>query len=153
MEKDSNGGDCRIQAKFPFRHSLPIQIRFNDIDSLGHVNNTVYFSYFDLGKTSYFNQVATNPPVDGRATLVAANVNCDFIEPTRIDEKITVSTQVESIGHKSFKMLHAIENTETGKIKCLCAAIMVVVDITTGDTRPVPAEWRAAIAAHEGRSM
>lgn len=33
-----------------FHHSLPIQLRFNDVDKFGHVNNTVYFSFYDLGK-------------------------------------------------------------------------------------------------------
>ena len=40
-----------------FHHSIPVQIRFNDIDMLGHVNNTVYFSFFDLGKARYFEEV------------------------------------------------------------------------------------------------
>ena len=34
-----------------FHHTLPIQLRFNDVDKFGHVNNTVYFSFYDLGKT------------------------------------------------------------------------------------------------------
>lgn len=33
-----------------FHHQLPIQLRFNDVDKFGHVNNTVYFSFYDLGK-------------------------------------------------------------------------------------------------------
>ncbi len=28
-----------------FHHTLPIQLRFNDVDKFGHVNNTVYFSF------------------------------------------------------------------------------------------------------------
>ena len=45
-----------------FHHSLPIQLRFNDVDKFGHVNNTVYFSFYDLGKTEYFASVC--PGVD-----------------------------------------------------------------------------------------
>lgn len=33
-----------------FHHALPIQLRFNDVDKFGHVNNTVYFSFYDLGR-------------------------------------------------------------------------------------------------------
>ena len=40
-----------------FRHTLPLQLRFNDIDLLGHVNNSVYFSFYDLGKARYFETV------------------------------------------------------------------------------------------------
>ena len=42
---------------FEFHHTLPIQLRFNDVDKFGHVNNTVYFSFYDLGKTDYFASV------------------------------------------------------------------------------------------------
>mgnify|MGYP001534377266 FL=1 len=45
-----------------FNHTLPIQLRFNDVDKFGHVNNTVYFSFYDLGKTEYFASVC--PDVD-----------------------------------------------------------------------------------------
>ena len=37
-----------------FRHRTPIQIRFNDLDAYQHVNNNVYFSFYDLGKENYF---------------------------------------------------------------------------------------------------
>ena len=44
-----------------FRHTLPLQLRFNDIDLLGHVNNSVYFSFYDLGKARYFETVKAQP--------------------------------------------------------------------------------------------
>ncbi len=37
-----------------FRHSAPMQIRFNDVDVLGHMNNTVYFTLYDTAKADYF---------------------------------------------------------------------------------------------------
>ena len=40
-----------------FRHRLPIQIRFNDVDRYGHVNNNAYFAFYDLGKEDYLNNV------------------------------------------------------------------------------------------------
>lgn len=35
-------------------HTLPLQLRFNDVDMMGHVNNAVIMEFFDLGKSSYF---------------------------------------------------------------------------------------------------
>ena len=43
-----------IEAQYPFKRSTSVQLRFNDIDALGHVNNSVYFQFFDLAKTEYF---------------------------------------------------------------------------------------------------
>ena len=40
-----------------FRHALPVQIRFSDVDQYGHMNNSSYFSLYDLAKTSYMRDV------------------------------------------------------------------------------------------------
>ena len=40
-----------------FRHIIPIQIRFSDVDQFGHMNNSVYFSLYDLAKTTYIKDV------------------------------------------------------------------------------------------------
>ena len=36
-----------------FHNVVPLQIRFNDVDKFGHVNNTIYFQFYDSGKTDY----------------------------------------------------------------------------------------------------
>lgn len=36
-----------------FNYSFPLQMRWNDLDSLGHVNNAVYVTYFELARSRY----------------------------------------------------------------------------------------------------
>ena len=36
---------------------LSIQVRFSDIDAMGHVNNAVYLSYFELARVYYFEKI------------------------------------------------------------------------------------------------
>ena len=40
-----------------YKHFIPIQIRFSDVDRLNHVNNACYLNYFELGRVKYFNEV------------------------------------------------------------------------------------------------
>ena len=40
-----------------FHNMVPLQIRFNDVDKFGHVNNTIYFQFYDSGKTDYVSTV------------------------------------------------------------------------------------------------
>ena len=42
-------------------HELPIQIRFNDIDKLSHLNNACYLTFFELGRVNYFNKILKTP--------------------------------------------------------------------------------------------
>ena len=40
-----------------FKYHTDLQIRFSDVDVLGHVNNTVYLSYYDTGKAWFFSEI------------------------------------------------------------------------------------------------
>ena len=78
-----------------YYHSLPIQIRFNDVDRYGHVNNNSYFAYYDLGKEEYlrklqgFYDIAGTPAlfilevIDSSYTIEDENFPCQI----RLDSK------------------------------------------------------------------
>ena len=84
-----------------FHHALPIQLRFNDVDKFGHVNNTVYFSFYDLGKTEYFASVC--PGVDWeKIGIVVVHIEANFVKQIFASDHIAVQTAVSEIGTKSF---------------------------------------------------
>ena len=82
-----------------FNHTLPIQLRFNDVDKFGHVNNTVYFSFYDLGKTEYFASVC--PDVDWEKDgIVVVHIEANFLAQIYGSDHIAVQTAVTEIGTK-----------------------------------------------------
>lgn len=134
----------------PFRTVLPIQIRFNDIDLLGHVNNEMYFAYMDLAKLRYFQELAPGR-FDWRAiNAVVANVNCDFYAPTTIDEHICVVTVITHIGESSFRLEQRVVDVDDGEVKCIGRTVMVAIDIKTGAATPLDPEWVKAVEEAEG---
>ena len=46
-----------MATELTYRHVMPVQIRFSDVDQYGHMNNSSYFSIYDLAKTSYMRDV------------------------------------------------------------------------------------------------
>lgn len=124
-------------------------MRFNDIDMLGHLNNSVYFSYFDIGKADYFNTIRGTKNHWGKLDIVIANINCDFIAPTYYTENLVVKTQVTHFHNKSFHVLQALMNETTGEIKALCHSVMVGFDPATGTSAPLSQEWKDAITNYE----
>jgi len=85
-----------------FNHITPIQLRFNDFDTLGHVNNSVYFSFYDLGKISYFNEVLPDVNVNKEVGVVIANIQVNFLLPVYPEEDVAVETAVVEIGQQKF---------------------------------------------------
>ena len=133
-----------------FKHTIPIQLRFNDFDALGHVNNSVYFSFYDLGKTSYFNEVLPDVGFSKEVGVVIANIQISFLLPVYPGEDVAVETAVVEIGNKSFKLLQRLIDIDTNEVKCICHTIMVCYDAKTKTTRPISDEWRRAMADFEG---
>lgn len=137
--------------KLKFNHTVPIQLRFNDFDALGHVNNSVYFSFYDLGKTSYFKDVIPNMSVNKDVGVVIANIQVNFILPVYPNEQVAVQTAVVEIGTKSFKLFQQLIDTDTNEVKCICHTVMVCFDAKTRSTYPISEEWKNAMINFEGR--
>lgn len=132
-----------------FKHTLPIQIRFNDIDAVGHINNNIYFSYFDLGKTYYFEQLKASHVSWTEGFIVVANITADFISPIFYKESIVVDTKISKLGNKSLVMLQQLRNIKTNEIKCRCQSIIVAYDASVQSSMPIPEVWKEAIAEYE----
>ncbi|MDR1883696.1 MAG: acyl-CoA thioesterase [Prevotella sp.] len=134
-----------------FKETLPIQIRFSDIDALGHINNNVYLSYFDLGKTTYFETVKGKSAISWtEGLIVVAHIEIDFFSPVYYRENIVVDSKVTRLGDKSGTFLQQIRNVKTGEIKCRCESVFVTYDAHTHSSMPIPGVWRQSISAHEG---
>jgi acyl-CoA thioester hydrolase len=135
-----------------FRHTLPIQLRFNDVDKFGHVNNTVYFSFYDLGKTEYFSYVC--PDVDWeKEGIVVVHIEVNFLSQIFGGDHVEVQTAVSEIGNKSFHLLQRVVDTDTQEVKCECRSVMVCFDLVNHESMPMPQKWVDAICAYEGREL
>ena len=136
-----------------FRHRLPLQIRFNDIDMLGHLNNSVYLTFMDLAKTRYFQAVLGDKLNFGRFGVVIVNINCDFCVPTFYDDDIECETAVVAIGEKSLTLEQRIVMPSTGEVKGRCRTVMSGFDAKTMASAPITDEWRQALEEYEGKKF
>lgn len=128
-----------------FYHAIDLQIRFNDIDILGHLNNTVYFSFFDTGK-AYFFEKAIGGKIDWQhVETVIANIDCAYMAPIFFGESIEVRTRCKSISDKSFRLQQVIVEKNKGEIKAAAETVMVSFDPSTQKAIEMPAVWRKAL--------
>lgn len=121
-----------------FRHAVPLQLRFNDIDVLGHVNNNAQLALFDVGKTEFYNALRGQLADWSRVEAVIVNLNCTFMEQIRFTDPMEVRTRVKKIGEKSFTIQQILRNTATGQICSMCESVMVSVDYATKTSKPIP---------------
>lgn len=142
-----------IVSEESFRYILPIQIRFNDVDSIGHINNNIYFSYFDLGKISYFENLKASYVSWTDGIIVIAHIDVDFLAPVFYKEQIAVDTKIIKIGTKSVTFLQQIRNTLTNEIKCRCRSVAVTYNPKELKAMKVPQIWRDSISDYDSLAL
>ncbi|MCM1369545.1 MAG: acyl-CoA thioesterase [Candidatus Amulumruptor caecigallinarius] len=132
-----------------FPHSVDVEIRFNDIDILGHLNNTVYFSFYDTGKAYFFQHIMHGKLDWRRVETVIANIDCCYISPIYFGERIEVRTRCKEIGEKSFRLQQVIVEKGSGQIKSACETVMVSFDPERKMSVLLPDRWRIALENSE----
>jgi acyl-CoA thioester hydrolase len=135
-----------------YKHKTPIQLRFKDIDKMGHVNNANHLTYIELARVKYFEDVVG---VDGNWSdlqgLILAHVSIDYKRPIFLHDNVFVFTRCSKLGRKSLELSWVIINEKDGLEETLAQGIAVIVcyDYSTNQTIEVPDEQRRKIEAYE----
>lgn len=123
--------------------TTPIQMRFEDIDSFGHVNNIAQQSYFDLGKSALFQRLWQAVGEKDATPVMMVSVQTDFLRQIRYGERIEVTTLIESIGTKSLTLQQQI--LLRGEVCSRSRVVMVCYDKERGMSVEVPDSWRKVV--------
>jgi acyl-CoA thioester hydrolase len=131
----------------PFRHKIPVQIRFKDVDRLGHVNNANHITYFELARVDYFNKLmGSDVRIDWEdESLILAKIEMDYKLPILLDDQISVYTWVSRLGTKSFDMSCSIVKQEPGGTETEVAhglAVIVCFNYKLNQSIPIPEAWK-----------
>lgn len=141
----------RIPApEFEFRHRISVQLRFNDADVFGHVNNAMYYQYFDMAKLAYFRAVMGDDFDMRHIALVIVNANCNFYAPVLLTDRVEVLTATARVGEKSLCIEQRLTGTD-GTVHSICTTVMAGFDPATMESAAIAPLWRERLSQFEGR--
>jgi acyl-CoA thioester hydrolase len=123
-----------------------ILVRYRDCDPLGHVNNAVYLTYFEMGRVEFWRQVMG--VTEGRADewpFILAEATVTFRSPARFNERLRLTIGVESIGTKSWVFGYRLTGAD-GREVATGRSVQVAYDYAGQRTIPLPADIRARLA-------
>jgi acyl-CoA thioester hydrolase len=144
---------------------FPIQLRFSDVDSYGHVNNVTYLGYLETARVLLYLLRPELPATAGGepgATLreLAGTENQTLVGRQEIEyraplefrtEPVNVGVWVTRIGNTSFDLGYAVvDEDQTGTVHALGASTMVLTAVATGRPVPLPDGYRAALQQWAG---
>ncbi len=136
-------------ADTEFRHFTPVQIRFNDIDIMGHVNNAIFQDYFDFARLGYFKEVFGHQLSWDDISLIIAGISIDYHQTLHLEDNIVVASRTSIIGNKSIRMVQEIKRLPGNTVTTCSNAVLVAFDAARNCSVQVPAEWRERIIGFE----
>lgn len=135
-----------------FRHQTSVDIRYKDLDLLGHVNNATYLTYLEQARIRYFRDLAM---WDGQSPsdtgLIVAKITLEYKASLDLDDApVTVWSRCSRLGNRSFDMQHRIVATHAeNKLAATAEIVVVVFDYTNQTSKAVPEDWRERITTYE----
>jgi acyl-CoA thioester hydrolase len=134
-----------------FKHKTDIQIRFKDIDQLGHVNNANHITYFETSRVNYFKDIFKDETNWKETGLILAHTEITYKSPIFLEDTISCYTKVSKLGNKSFDMENLIVKTSNSEeiIVAYGKSALVCLNYNSKETIPIPIEWVKKIKQYE----
>ena len=124
---------------------VEIPVRYRDLDTIHHVNNAVYVTYIEQARVEYIEDVLETSGAEPQ--FVVATITIDYERPILLDEQVIVSLSVTDIGTTSITMEYEIR--ADGELAATAESVIITIHSDEKTSKPVPDEWREAIAAYE----
>lgn len=128
-----------------FDYELELSVRYRDLDTMGHVNNAVYATYMEQARDGYIEAVTGDSLFESGAAIAMQKIEyhdtIDRVGP------VTVAVRATDVGTSSLLMEYEIR--ADGDVAATGETLLVTVDPETGESRPMPDDWREAISDYE----
>ncbi len=138
-----------------------IQVRYQDLDPYGHVNNALHAVYFESLRMAYWRRLAEElnlGPLDAGdipgARYVIAEATVRYKAPIFLDDTLLGAASIRTVGNRSYAMdfeLRVGESFDAGRVVAGGESAQVFYDPQTDEVKPRPEWFLPAVAELEGR--
>lgn len=133
----------RLRAEFPVLRS--ISTRWEDEDIYGHVNNVVYYSFFDTAVNGYLID-ASGVDIRGLGAIgLVAESRCEFLGGLRFPGDVQAGIAIERLGRSSIVYRLGLFQGDSDEPAAIGRFVHVYVDSTTRAVTPIPDVIREAV--------
>jgi acyl-CoA thioester hydrolase len=133
---------------------VSIPVLWGDMDSFQHVNNAVFFRWFETARIVYLEntQLYEQLKATGLGPILAA-INCNYRRQLRYPDTVLVGARVTRLGRSSMTMVHAAYSVNQAAIAAEGDSTIVCFDYKAGKPSPAPEAVRQRLAQIEGREL
>jgi acyl-CoA thioester hydrolase len=133
------------RSEFPVLRT--ITTRWHDNDHYGHVNNVVYYAYFDTAVNGYLIEASGTDIRSLPAIGIVAETSCRFLRELSFPDTVHAGLALEKLGNSSVVYRIGLFRNEEAAPAAIGRFVHVYVDSTTRRPVPIPPQIRAALTA------
>lgn len=135
------------EPRSAFRHFLQIPTRWMDNDVYGHVNNVVYYSFFDTAVNRYLIEAGALDIEHGEVIGLVIETQCNYFSSLTFPQTVEAGLRVAHIGRSSVR--YEIGLFAPGEALCAARGHFVHVYVDRGSRRPceLPSAYLQALEA------
>ena len=123
-------------------HAMRLQVRWGDMDALGHVNNTEYLRYFEQSRIEWLEGLGYRTTGEGSGSILA-RASVTFLKPVTYPNELEIRLYSARLGNTSFTVASDIVNGRDAAERFAEGEFVIVwLDYAAGKPVPVPAPLR-----------
>ena len=126
-----------------FLHPLDIDVKWGELDMLGHLNNVVFIRYFESSRIHVMMQSGIWDLFAKQGlSVVLAKIDCNFLAPVHFPDKIQAQCALVSVGNSSIVVEHQLISKKTNQLVAHGQGVMVCFDFKKQTSAQIPAELK-----------
>ncbi len=123
---------------------------WGEMDAFQHVNNIVYYRYFENARIKYFIDAGIHEHLLTHKTgPVIGSSSCQFLKPLTYPDDILIGARVSTVRQKRFTMEYAIQSEKLNEVVATGVAEIIYFDYRTNQTAIIPESILSLIRAIE----
>ncbi len=141
----------KLLAEFPAIVRVPVQ--WGDMDAYGHVNNAMFFRFFESARIRYLERCGFVESYDrDKIGAILQSTSCRFRRPLFYPDTALVGTRATRVDEDRFTMAYLLVSEREGAVAAEGTGVVVSYDYNVRRVAPIPAQVRAAIQKLEAKA-
>lgn len=109
------------------RYTVPVDVRFNDVDGLGHVNNAIYLTFLEHARMKFFTEEAGSTS-EKDFPFILAHAALDYKKPIKMGAELEVTMWTSRVGGKSWDFDYEVRDRRTKELYATGKTVQVAYD-------------------------
>jgi acyl-CoA thioester hydrolase len=131
-----------------YRYVRPVELRFRDLDAVGHVNNVVYLTYMETARIQWWIDVTGHRDFRNFG-MILARTEIDYKSPASWGDRLEVGVRCASMRRSSFVLEFRVAEPDGGRVFAEARKVLVHYDYEAGRSVPLPEALRERLKAQD----